>query len=129
MTKPCDGCAARVVCCKQNLVEHPNQPYGVEVTTADGVFVKQMFIPDALTIVPQHSHAYDHLSLLATGAVRAWADGELIGDQMAPYPFHIKAGVKHTFQSLVPGTTIYCIHRLHGGKVEVKSEHNVLRSK
>jgi len=77
----------------------------------DGVFIKQMYLKDAGTIIPQHSHAYDHTSMLARGRIRAWAGDELMGDFEAPQPIFIKARVKHTFLSLEPETLIYCIHR------------------
>ena len=41
------------------------QPYGVEIKMADGIFVKQMVLSRAGTMVPQHAHDYDHLSMLA----------------------------------------------------------------
>jgi hypothetical protein len=111
----CDNCAA----C--GIIE---QPYGVEIHSTDGIFIKQMVIPTAGTLVPQHSHTFDHLSMLATGAVRVWKDGVLVGDKVAPCGITIVAGSKHAFLALEDRTTIYCIHNLHGANdVGVLSEH------
>lgn len=96
----------------------------VEFTIQDGIFIKQMYLDRAGLYVPQHSHKYDHASMLASGSVRLWKDGELAGDFKAPTPINITAGTKHTFMSLEPNTVIYCIHRTdRHGIVEVDEEH------
>jgi quercetin dioxygenase-like cupin family protein len=103
------------------------QPYGVEINTADGVFIKQMVIPDHGTIVPQHSHQWDHTSMVASGSVAVWKGREFLGIFEAPTGIFIKAGIKHTFQSLEDNTIIYCIHNLHGEQaVRVLEEHDLL---
>jgi len=86
------------------------QPPEWEHVSVDGIFIKQMYLKDAGTLIPQHSHVYDHTSMLAKGRVRLWADNELKGEFEAPCPLFIKAKVKHTFLSLEPDTLIYCIH-------------------
>lgn len=86
------------------------QPPFWEHVSVDGIFIKQMYLKDAQTAIPQHAHAYDHTSMLAKGKVRMWIEGELQGDYTAPYPIFIKAKAKHTFLSLEPDTLIYCIH-------------------
>lgn len=97
----------------------------VEFALADGVFIKQMFLAHADMWVPQHSHEYDHSSMLAAGSIRVWQDDKLIGDFVAPTPIHIPAGTKHTFLSLEPGTVVYCIHRTdRTGKIDVREEHH-----
>ena len=84
----------------------------VEFTIQDKIFIKQMFMARAGTFVPQHSHSYEHASMLATGSVRVWQDDELKGDFKAPIPINIPAGVKHTFMSLEPNTLVLCIHNI-----------------
>lgn len=86
------------------------QPPHWEHVSVDGIFIKQMYLKDAGTLVPQHSHVYDHTSMLAMGKIEAWAGNEYLGEFTAPAPLFIKAKVKHTFLSLVPDTLIYCIH-------------------
>lgn len=97
----------------------------VEFSIQDDIFIKQMFMAEAGTFVPQHSHSYEHSSMLASGSVRVWQNDELKGDFKAPIPINIPAGVKHTFMSLEPNTVVYCIHRIdRTGHVEI-NEHAV----
>lgn len=88
------------------------QPYGTEHYTADGVAIKQMIVEDAGSLVPQHSHAYDHTTLIASGAFRIWADTRLLGDFVAPSHVFIKAQTFHKLLSLVPHSVAYCIHNV-----------------
>jgi quercetin dioxygenase-like cupin family protein len=103
------------------------QPTGVEIHTADGVFIKQMVIAKRWTVVPQHEHAWDHTSMLALGAVALWRDGKFDRTYDAPTGIFIEAGVKHTFQSLVDNTIIFCVHNLHGEHaVKILEEHQLI---
>ncbi len=102
------------------------QPPVVEFVEADGIFIKQMYLHEVGTLVPQHSHKYEHVSMLACGAVRVWVDGDLVGDFEAPRPIIIQANRKHLFQSLLPDTIIYCIHNIERtGAVEIAEEHQL----
>jgi len=97
----------------------------VEFMVSDGIFIKQMLLATAGIYVPQHSHTYDHASMIASGSVRVWQDEKLMGDFKAPMPFEIKAGVKHTFLSLEDNTVVYCIHQTRNYEgVSIESEHN-----
>ena len=96
----------------------------VEFALPDGIFIKQMLMEKVGTYVPQHSHSYEHASMLAYGAIRVWQNGELMGDFKAPIPINIPAETKHTFMSLEPNTVVYCIHRIdRTGKVDIHEEH------
>lgn len=118
------GCSG--VDCKNCLEGVVEQPHGVEIFTADGVFIKQMAIPKAGTMVPQHSHVFDHTSMLARGSVRVWKDGVLDGDVVAPAGIFIAAGIKHAFLALEDETIIYCIHNISRiGNVEIAEEHQL----
>ena len=88
----------------------PDQPISTDIALYGGVFAKRHVIPKAGTYVPQHSHGYDHLSLLASGAMRAWCDDKLVGNFKAPAEIRIPAGTKHTFLALTDETIFYCIH-------------------
>lgn len=111
-----------------DYVRAPEQPYGVEIKMSDDVFIKQMAIPRAGTIVPQHSHAYDHTSMLAVGSIRVWEDDVLRGDFHAPTGLLIRAGTKHRFESLVDNTVVYCIHNVsRTGDVDIHDEHHLVR--
>lgn len=113
MDSPCGGCAVRAQC----------QPYGEEYMAADGVFVKEMRIPKADTLVPQHSHAYDHTSYVARGEVDVYCDGQPVRHVKAPAPVFVPAGTLHTFRSRVDDTLVLCIHNAsRTGRVEIKQE-------
>ncbi len=100
-------------------------PEGIEIYTADGIFIKQMVLEYVGQVVPQHSHVYEHLSMLAVGKVRLWKDDVLVGDFTAPTGITIAAHCKHTFLSLQP-SIIYCIHNVaRTGEVSVESEHRL----
>ena len=88
----------------------------------DGVFIMQHVFPKAGDTAPQHSHEYDHTSMLATGSLTVWCDGELVGDYIAPTGINILAGTKHLFKALEDNTTIYCVHNTHGMPRELLEE-------
>jgi quercetin dioxygenase-like cupin family protein len=92
------------------LVLHPDQPSVVDIKLVDGVFVKTMHFRHAGMIAPQHAHRYEHLSFIASGAVRVEAGGACLGDFVAPVGIVIEAGVQHTFTTLAPDTVVLCIH-------------------
>ena len=102
------------------------QPPLWEHASVDGVFIKQMYLKDPGMLVPQHAHVYDHTSMVACGSVRMWKDAEWVADFKAPCPIFIEARIKHTFQSLEPGTLIYCIHNVsRTGAVEIHARHQL----
>lgn len=102
------------------------QPVETDWTTMDGVFIKQILIKDAETYLPQHSHDFDHATMVAVGAVTVWKDSVFDRDYEAPTIIEIPAGVKHTFMSKVAGTVLYCIHRIdRTGEVEIKEHHEL----
>ncbi len=103
------------------------QPVQVDFNTVDDVFVKQLVVAKAGTFIPQHSHCYDHSTLVATGRVAIWVDGKAAGIHSAPYMMLIKRGTKHLFETLEDNTILYCIHNLtHSGVVEILEQHELL---
>lgn len=101
------------------------QPLG-DVYMYGDVFVKEMLVPDAGTLVPQHAHTYDHLSYLAAGSVAIYQEGELIGGYDAPCGIPIPAREKHSFYTLAPNTLILCIHNAsHGEAADIHEEHQL----
>ncbi len=117
MSAGCENCAV-------SFVKSNSQPYG-ERFTADGIEVLQMVIPVAKTFVPQHTHTYDHLSMLAKGSVVVWAGDVTLGVFRAPAGITIRAGVKHLFQSLEDDTVIYCVHNTsRTGAIESVDDHH-----
>lgn len=102
------------------------QPDSVEFHLADGVFIKSGSFSKENTVVPQHSHEYDHTSFIAHGSVRAWCENEYLGVFTAPCSIFIKAHAKHTFQTLEPETLILCIHNIaRNGSVDIHELHEL----
>lgn len=108
-------------------------PAETQIYEADGLWVKQIVIPKARTILGQHAHQLSHLTLVACGAVRVrrghlststLADGQTI---FAPDAIHIPAGELHSFETLVDGTVLYCIHALASpDALKVLAEHGLV---
>ena len=72
-----------------------------------GVYAKETFIP-ANKLLVQHTHKFDHLSVLAKGSVELVIDGEK-SIVHAPMCLTIKAGKHHGIRSLTD-VIWYCIH-------------------
>lgn len=111
-----------------NFVPTEHQPIQTDIKLCAGLFVKHMVF-SAGTYIPQHSHEHAHLSTIATGSVRIWRDGVLMGDLKAPAGIVIPAHSKHTFLALEPFTTVLCIHRVGAdGEPEIYEEHHLLET-
>jgi len=110
-------------------IRHPDQPTSVDIRLVDGVFVKATTFRHAGMFAPQHAHEFAHLSYIASGSVRVFADGVLLGDFTAPASIVIPAGVKHLFEILADDTVVLCIHnadRLDDeGEPAVREEHQL----
>lgn len=111
----------------QKLAAGPTeQPDEINFSLADDIFIKSGLFKKSGTVIPQHSHDYDHTSFIATGAVQAWCDDELLGIYTAPSSIFIKAKAKHTFLTTQDNTTILCIHNVsRNGMVDIHDLHNI----
>ena len=99
--------------------------YDVDFQTCDGMWIKQISVPVAGTILPQHVHKYDHTTLLARGSVILYSGTEMELFR-APAIMLIRAGVPHEFQTKEPDTLLYCLHNLHGeAAIALLREHDV----
>lgn len=58
-----------------------------------------------------HTHAFDHLTLLAKGKLKVTVEGTTT-EFTAPTMIYIKADKVHELESLTPDTVAYCIHAL-----------------
>lgn len=98
----------------------PSHPLPTNLTSIDetlvenadellGIYVRQILLPRAGIVVPQHKHDVPHPTLVCSGAARAWADGVWIGDFKAGQLVPIEANVQHVFQSLKPMTRLACL--------------------
>jgi hypothetical protein len=86
------------------------QPETISVTIYAGIYYKQYRVPDAGTLIPQHSHEFPHLTPLLQGSVRVYRADEMLGDYHAPAVVQIPAGVLHTFLTLTSDCCLACIH-------------------
>ena len=80
----------------------------------DDVYTKVFTAKKAGTFIGQHSHKYDHGTLVATGEIRLFIDERWAGDFAAGTMIPIKRGVKHVLMSLADNTVCACIHNVHG---------------
>lgn len=110
--------------------EAVEQPLATEHYTADDVYIRQCVVPKKDSLIPQHSHTYPHMTMLAKGSMRVWKDGVLLGDEVAPKAIFIEAGTKHGFQTLEDDTIFYCIHNvMRTGQVEIDKKHEIVGKK
>lgn len=99
------------------MYDHPEivgpptrEPIVNTVLVAGNVFIKTYTVPDANTVIGQHSHTYAHASQIASGSARFWKDGEYLCDVTAPHSVEVEAHAKHTILTLEPNTVLNCIH-------------------
>ena len=124
-SQPCgQDCATCLPTAYNFSIEKP--AVQLEVAEADGIHVTQITIPAMGTYVPQHSHVYEHLTMLATGEMRVWVEGQIVGDFKAPAPIRIPAEKKHTFLALTDNVTFYCLHNVsRTGVVQELERHEL----
>jgi quercetin dioxygenase-like cupin family protein len=79
----------------------------IEHYFSSGVYAKESRIPAGHVLV-QHSHKYDHLSILASGSVEIVVDGKTFVVN-APACFTIEANKHHGVKTLTDAVW-YCIH-------------------
>jgi hypothetical protein len=77
---------------------------GVHVTFG---YFKRSIIPEGV-VLEQHSHKYDHYSVLTAGEVLVEVDGKM-SFHKAPAEIMIKAGAKHRVRAMTQ-VVWYCNH-------------------
>jgi hypothetical protein len=90
----------------------------VEFAEADDIWVRAYSIPKAKTVLSQHVHTHDHITLVSRGTVEAWQDGEWFGEFSAPAMIKISTGKKHAFRALTDDVALCCLHNLRGTGLE-----------
>lgn len=96
--------------------------------TLDGMFIKMFPLMRAGDLIPQHSHVWDHSTLLARGRLILWGKGKPIREYSAPAIIFIPAGVGHEFQIMEDDTLVFCLHNLAHGDVPAILAENGLES-
>ena len=108
--KPCTSCDAALN--GRCVVRAANQPI-VREEISGGVWRATITVPDAGSILPQHSHAFEHVTEVVAGAVSVFRDGDDAGEfHAAPARLTIPAHVMHTFETHEPNTVLRCIHTI-----------------
>lgn len=77
-------------------------------TQARGVYAKEVHIPAGYEIV-SHSHAYDHLSILASGTVMLTVGNAAAMFLIGPRAINVVAGLPHTIVALTDAVW-FCVH-------------------
>lgn len=75
------------------------------------LFSRMMHFKKAGDIELGHKHQFDHLTLLALGAVKVVVDG-IATDFYAPHMIYINKDKNHEITALQDNTVAYCIHAL-----------------
>jgi quercetin dioxygenase-like cupin family protein len=74
-----------------------------------GLYFRSVLLPRGIRI-PQHTHPYDHATLVASGSAILYVDGKFAGVHVAGEAIEIKANVQHEFESLNDDTRLVCVH-------------------
>lgn len=83
----------------------------IKIGCVANLFSRQMHFKNIGDIEEGHAHTFDHLTLLAHGALQVIIDG-LPTIYHAPTMIYIKANINHKLISLAENTVAYCIHAL-----------------
>jgi quercetin dioxygenase-like cupin family protein len=94
------------------------EPNYVEFAEVDDIWVRAYSVAKTNTVLSQHVHAHDHITLVSSGSIEAWQDGKSIGVFEAPSVVKISAGKKHAFVALTDNVTLCCLHNLRGTGLE-----------
>lgn len=89
----------------------------VAAQTVDNVYVRMMEFQKTGDKCEGHAHTYNHVSLLASGSVKATTVGDSpkVETHVAPKLIFIPKGVQHEFEALEPKTVMCCIHAIRDG--------------
>lgn len=108
----------------------PNQPVTGQLVIYAGIYCKIYHVPDAGTILPQHAHSFDHVTMLMQGAVYVEQDGVPAGRYDAPAVIQVQAKIKHSFTTLGPQTVLACLHNADAleddGEPMIDEEHHLV---
>ena len=63
-----------------------------------GLYAKELRIPAGFDLI-SHSHAYDHLSVLASGTVLWSSGGQTVRRLRGPCAVTVEAGVEHSLRA------------------------------
>ncbi len=90
-----------------------SQP-NVHIGCVANIFSRMMHFEKAGDIEQGHTHAFDHLTLLAKGKLKVTVEG-VESEFTAPHMIYIQKHKLHQLEALLDGTVAYCIHALRSG--------------
>lgn len=83
----------------------------IRISCVANLYSRMMHFRKAGDIERGHTHAFDHLTLLATGSLKVTVGGKDTVFE-APHMIYIKADKNHELVALEDNTVAYCIHAL-----------------
>lgn len=87
----------------------------VKLGCVANLFSRMMHFEKAGDVETNHTHSFDHLTLLASGAVKCVVDGEETIFK-APHMIYIHKDKEHEFTALEDNTVAFCIHAMRIGE-------------
>jgi quercetin dioxygenase-like cupin family protein len=96
----------------------------VEFAEVDGMWVRAYTLEKRNQVAAQHVHDHDHITLLASGSVAFWRNGEQVSQHDAPAILTVPAGAKHAFVALSDNVVLCCLHNLRGASSPASSIMN-----
>lgn len=84
------------------------------VRIVDNVFVKMFHFAEVGETTQGHAHVFDHITLLANGAVTMKHDNG-VSEFTAPHLIVTPKGIAHEFVSTQPNTVLCCVHAIRDG--------------
>lgn len=86
----------------------------VKLGFVHNLFSRMMHFKNAGDIEQGHVHQFDHLTLLASGALKVTIEG-VTTEFKAPHMIFIRKDKSHELVALEDNTVAYCIHALENG--------------
>jgi quercetin dioxygenase-like cupin family protein len=86
----------------------------IEFAEVDDIWVRAYSVKKSGSVISQHVHVHDHITLVSSGSVRVWQDQQEPTEFHAPAIITIPAGSKHKFMALTDDVVLCCLHNLRG---------------
>jgi len=80
-------------------------------TCVSNLWLRQMVFKNKGDRNEEHTHNYDHITLLTTGSVKVTVDGKST-EFTAPQMIYVKQGKVHHIEALEDNTIAFCVHAL-----------------
>jgi len=84
------------------------------ISIVSNVWIRQLEFEHAGDIKEEHTHPFDHQTLIAKGKFDVTVDGQTTTFS-APQIVYVKKGLVHTFKCVSSDGLAYCIHPIRDG--------------